>query len=83
MKINVYPNPVKDMATVAWQTESIETMVMTLIDINGKTLFQKITPKNSVEMLIDLTPYPDGIYLMKISTLTGKPSGTFKIQKTN
>ncbi len=59
--ISIYPNPVKDVATV---TNVKLGGVLLLTDVNGKLLQQIKVKYNSFS--IDMTNYNSGIYLLKI-----------------
>jgi hypothetical protein len=82
-KIDVYPNPVKNFVTISLRTAITEPMMITLFDMNGKTLFQQTMQSNTPEQQVNMANFPEGFYLIRFNTLTGKPCGTFKIKKSN
>ena len=71
--ISSYPNPVKDLFTVSARNKSITTL--TLFDILGNEV--KVLHPNSTEVTIDVSNLASGIYIAKISTLSG--SGSIKV----
>lgn len=65
--VEVFPNPVKDKLSIRLRAK--ETGIVTLMDIRGTEIFSSEI-KGSGEM--DMSSYPGGIYLIRISINTGK-----------
>ena len=65
--INVYPNPVRELLKIKSDRWKQESCKVELINSSGKTFFQANT--NATEMQMDVSKYPKGFYLLKI---TGK-----------
>ena len=63
----VYPNPTKDMVTIITDNELQSVTVTNLL---GQTLSHYPT-QGVTQLVIDINPYPSGIYLLKISTKKG------------
>jgi hypothetical protein len=82
-KINVYPNPSKDLINISLQKGNLESTIIELFDLNGKVLLKQIVTDKSTEKQISLSNYPECIYSLKITTISGKKIGTYKIQKIN
>jgi hypothetical protein len=80
---NVYPNPTKDFINILLQTSQTESMVISIVDMNGKVFNQQKIVDKITEKQIDVANYPSGIYLLRITTVSGKHLGTFKLQKIN
>jgi predicted alpha/beta superfamily hydrolase len=66
-RINVYPNPVKEILRINSDQLRQEGCRIELINSSGKTFFQANT--NTPEMQLDVSKYPKGFYILKI---TGK-----------
>lgn len=62
VNISVYPNPTQNIVQIKGlnQVENIEGL--TILDVSGKEIAQLDLNANS----LDLSPYPQGIYLLKI-----------------
>jgi hypothetical protein len=82
IKIKVYPNPTEDLINISLKNDNKETIILELSDLNGKVLMQQKMKDDIVDNQFDLSSYPVGIYLLKISTISGKRSSNFKIQKS-
>jgi hypothetical protein len=68
---NIYPNPVKDHASVQFKLHSPGTVYIEIIDITGKVYKKEsktFAIEGSHEIDIDLINLPKGVYLCKIST---------------
>lgn len=71
---SVYPNPFREQISVQWHSESAETVVVRLLDMNGRVAFQtslasvKGNNNYSVGGLDKLVP---GYYAMQIVTSAG------------
>jgi hypothetical protein len=72
-EVRSYPNPAKDVLTISSKNEQMNTI--TLFDILGNQI-NSFNP-NSRKMTIDVSHLSSGIYIAKISTLSGV--GSIKI----
>jgi hypothetical protein len=79
--ISFYPNPASDIVNIKIEKGIPEKSVIELVDIGGKILMVQNVESNKTESQINLSKYPENIYLIRISTQTGKLLCTFKIQK--
>jgi hypothetical protein len=68
-----YPNPAKDLFTISSRNKNITSL--TLFDILGNEV--KVLQPNSLEVTVDVSNVASGIYIAKISTLSG--SGSIKV----
>jgi len=70
MRTSVSPNPARDYAIVYVEMENEVKANIELMEVNGKTIFQKkvllYNGSNAIN-LPDLTPYRKGIYIIKLS----------------
>jgi hypothetical protein len=83
LNFNVYPNPARDIINLSLQMDQEESIVIAIVDLNGKVLHQQKIADKITEKQIDIANYPSGMYFLMITTLSGKRLETFKIQKLN
>ncbi|HTN20289.1 MAG TPA: SBBP repeat-containing protein [Pelobium sp.] len=76
IKVDIYPNPSKNKINV--QFEKGKYTKLSLVGIDGKVLKSIAIHNTANEMELDITPYPAGIYLVK---LTGRESAIHKVVK--
>ncbi len=67
--VSIYPNPTSDFINVNCTNTNAEKI--SIFDINGRKI-EDINITNSNNMLIDLTDYSKGIYILKIGKQTQK-----------
>ncbi|WP_158867906.1 T9SS type A sorting domain-containing protein [Maribellus comscasis] len=77
-QVNVFPNPTAQFAIIKFD-QLPEKNIYNLFNINGKLLSSKEI--EYTETQIDLTPYANGSYLLKIIQEDNLPLKTFKIIK--
>jgi hypothetical protein len=68
--VNVYPNPVKDFATIDIQSKKSESVQIRLYNILGTEVkkWDSNTLRQGVQKLkLDLTAYKSGVYILRIS----------------
>lgn len=77
-EVNVYPNPTQGMFTLAINNGSIEELIVTIVDMQGKTIFTSRDKNigNEFKKQIDLSDVSKGIYFIKLNTGSG-----VKVQK--
>ncbi|MFT5072138.1 MAG: hypothetical protein ACI8V8_002112 [Chitinophagales bacterium] len=63
-KVQIYPNPAKDIATIAFQGYSINERALNIVDMNGALLHSYRSAEKQV--IINLTSYPKGVYFISI-----------------
>ena len=76
--INVYPNPVVTDLHITFDTES--NYYIYLFDINGKQLVQQ-SGNYQDEILVDMSSYQTGVYLLVIADRKNKQRKIVKITK--
>ena len=69
-KMIVYPNPTSGKVTIIFDKVYEIGSYLTVSDLNGKTVLKKFI--YDMELTIDLTEYPSGIYLIKPSMISIK-----------
>lgn len=80
-ELNVYPNPAHDFISIK-SKEINKDMYVSLIDVNGKILLNKVLRKDETEIRIPLTNMVVGTYFILIATAEGELLKSFQIQKT-
>ncbi len=70
-KIDVFPNPTSERLNISFSMPFEKDLQVVFFDITGKVLDTFTILKGSEGALIDVTKYPAGIYLLKISGNTG------------
>jgi hypothetical protein len=78
--IRVFPNPVSSQLTVQLQSTAEQELVMRFFDAQGKMLSNGVVSAPSATAL-DVSRYPDGIYLLSFSTKEGLLVQTYRIVK--
>ncbi|MCH2215580.1 MAG: T9SS type A sorting domain-containing protein [Flavobacteriales bacterium] len=68
--ISVYPNPTSDLATISFIAESSNRITLSLIDLQGKVLEQRVIAGSVGTQNVDivLSEFPAGLYLIGISS---------------
>ena len=79
----VFPNPTSEVINVKLKNPISENSFLELIDNNGKLLIHQNIEVVKIETKINLSDYKAGVYLLKVSTHSGKTLGIFKILKSN
>jgi flagellar hook assembly protein FlgD len=82
--LRIYPNPVKNTATVSFMLESKSNISFTIYDISGRTV--KTFVENNVtsgehKTIVDMNGLPAGTYLIQMKSKTGNAFG--KLIKVN
>ncbi len=75
--VSIYPNPVMQNAVIAFNSPQLNASCL-LTDIAGRAVMESFTVTGE-RMTLDMTPFPKGIYLLKIST--NGNTETYKIVK--
>jgi hypothetical protein len=68
--IHIYPNPARDYLKVNLTLENEATVSACLLNLQGVTLLEihpKAEPSGKCSMLIDVTPYPPGVYIVRLT----------------
>lgn len=64
-ELNIYPNPAKDMITLAWKTEFAQSSI-TAYDATGKIVLNKEWTKAEAIAIVT-KDWPNGVYLLQIT----------------
>ncbi|MGB5554276.1 MAG: T9SS type A sorting domain-containing protein [Flavobacteriaceae bacterium] len=77
----VYPNPVTNLLFAEWQPNASRLPEQFLLfSMNGRLLSKYLPTKGSVEVVIDTTPYPPGLYILE-AVFTNGEQRSFKVMK--
>ena len=66
----LYPNPAQDQVLVKYNVQEPATIV--IYDLNGKVLYQSQLSEQQNELLLDLTTYDHGVYVVNMMSLNGE-----------
>ena len=77
VQVRIYPNPTHGLLKVVLQNADEQPCSITVYSTNGKQIVH--IPQAEPETDIDLTPQPNGIYLLRFAT--GNEISTWKILK--
>lgn len=84
-KLQVYPNPVKEILFVRFEKENLQTIGIEIVDINGKTIRKQIIESSIAESIktikLNLSDFVAGFYIISLSDSQNKRFLSFKIQK--
>ncbi len=77
----VYPNPTHDNVTVSFQTSEVLSADISMISLDGKTVYSKQIPQsNEFNQVINVVGFPAGIYLIQIQTANGSATRRITVQ---
>ena len=67
----VYPNPIRDQATVSFQLHRAGRVTLEMVDLQGKTVLQMLSgksfPAGKHDLNLAAAEYPAGYYLLKLN----------------
>ena len=78
-EISFFPNPVKDILEIKGLEKIKDSVLITIVDTNGKLLMSEKKTNCSPDYELDLTSFPNGIYIIRVQS--GEIFGTFKVVK--
>jgi hypothetical protein len=77
----IYPNPANEFISV-WCEKADRLFSFNLMDITGKIVYVA-SANGFTPVQIDLSKYPNGIYLLKVTDVETDVAQSFRIIKTN
>lgn len=80
ISISVYPNPADGYVMISPDANQRGEMKLDLYDLSGKLLHSELFHGN---LKLDLSSYPNDIYMVRISDESNKHTNTYKLIKTN
>ena len=69
--VEIYPNPVSDIATISFNTESAENISISIIDLTGrvvKSISSQHFQSGENKITVDLSELNNGIYFVQIKS---------------
>ncbi|GAB4425571.1 MAG: hypothetical protein OHK0039_43290 [Bacteroidia bacterium] len=82
--LNVYPNPLRDQATVEIQGDAEGSAILRVTDMQGRTVYQApvgLRP-GTVSVPLDASGWQAGTYVVEVRSQGGsRPAGTFRVVK--
>jgi hypothetical protein len=79
VKLILYPNPVGTQLTIQFKEPVVNTILVYLLDLNGKIIYTDRVEESSFEKSIDMEVLKPGIYILKL--IDGLKSNTYKVVK--
>jgi lysyl endopeptidase len=74
--LNIFPNPAKDLVTIHLKEQNLTNIRIQVFDITGRLLESSIYTNWPGKSNMDVSDYPDGIYIIRVlinnSVITGK-----------
>ncbi|WP_020607388.1 T9SS type A sorting domain-containing protein [Spirosoma spitsbergense] len=80
-RFTVAPNPVTAWLTIAIVTPEVTPLYLALTDLTGRRYNLPVVPANTASTQIDMTAYPAGTYLLRITRDGERALKTYKIIK--
>ena len=77
----VYPNPATSIINIEPEKISDVTLLISLVDINGKVIMNNNLPAKSAAVKLNVTNLSQGTYFLRISNAAGVLQGEYKIIK--
>jgi hypothetical protein len=81
LDLKVFPNPTSDLVNIQINHSSIDHIVLTITDIEGKEVYKGQYAALSNLIGINTASYATGSYLLTMKNLNNEVLGTFKIMK--
>ena len=80
-QIKVFPNPASDFINISFITKEKTSVLIELIDLNGKILLNEKVESTHLIKQINFTHFTPGTYFLRIKETNGKLLETYQIQK--
>ena len=80
-QIKVFPNPASDFLNITFITKEKTSLLIELIDLNGKILLNIKVESTHLIKQINFTHYTPGTYFLRIRKTNGKLLESYQIQK--
>lgn len=78
-EVNIFPNPTKDQLSIEINEQSIQKVIVEILDLSGKMLFMRHFNSNS--FLISTIDFQKGTYLLRLTDENGSLIRTEKFVK--
>lgn len=70
--LQVFPNPVSDVLTIQMTQGLKSGSLISLYDLNGRILLEKVVPENTSTCMLSLHTLAEGIYIIKVGEVVLK-----------
>ncbi len=80
-RLEVFPNPVSSNLRLQLNREHESPLFVYVMDFSGKVKFLRVFPANSIQMDLDMTGIPTGVYLVRLYEPLSGLSLTSKVLK--
>ena len=81
LDVKVYPNPTSDLLNIQINHSTIDQVLVTIIDLQGKEVYNGKYAAISNVIGINTAAYATGTYMLTLKNLNNKVLGTYKIIK--
>ena len=81
LDIKVFPNPTSDLLSIQINYSTLEQVLVTICDLQGKELYSGIYAALSNNIGISTAAYSSGVYILSIKDMNKTTLGTYKIIK--
>ncbi len=71
MDVSAYPNPTMDLVSISWPAEADRQVRFMLLNMAGQMLENR-SVRMGQPLSLDLSSYPEGSYLLQLTTETGR-----------
>jgi hypothetical protein len=80
-KVRIYPNPATDFIRVEWESDQDHEVHVELYDLVGRRISRRKSEESINRIHIDMKSFQRSAYLVKVFTIDGKYSRTYRIIK--
>jgi len=81
LNVNVFPNPTSDLVNIRINHSSIEQVVVSISDVQGKEVYNGKYAGLTNTIGINTTAYAPGTYILSLKNNNNQELGTYKIIK--
>jgi hypothetical protein len=81
LDVSVFPNPTSDLVNIRINHSSIEQVVVSITDLQGKEVYNGLYAGISNVIGINTASYATGTYVLSLKNLNNQVLGTYKIIK--
>lgn len=81
LDVNVFPNPTSDLVNIRINYSTVDKVVVTITDLEGKEVFNGLYAGISNTIGINTSTYARGTYVLSLKNNNNQVLGTYKIIK--
>ncbi len=81
LDVNVFPNPTSDLVNIRINYSTVDQVVVTITDLEGKEVFNGLYAGISNTIGINTAAYAPGTYVLSLKNNNNQVLGTYKIIK--